>query len=241
VFHLSFVAFIAGNTIENNQLDPDYYNSALADTDAYNRFYTQVLADPEFESLTADLLGGTNLGDQRSVAVATLRLVLPPDTLREITEKTIAALIAYLRGESARIDTQYDLTQTLANLDGAIGQQAKQLLSTARVEHADTLGVSRPAGAVQHGATKRHHPSHPSGPAGQRIGRRPCRLLARAAGIARQPQGRRSGQSGADSRRYTRRAADPGGRACAAAYVIRRKSHRAASGPEPHLRPTHHP
>src|SRR5262245_17379616 len=84
LFHLSFVAFLAGNTIDNNLLDPDYYNSALADTDAYNRFYTQVLADPELRSLTSDLLGGTNLGDERSVAVATLRLVLPPDTLREI-------------------------------------------------------------------------------------------------------------------------------------------------------------
>src|SRR5947208_14630529 len=96
LFHLSFVAFLAGNTIENNLLDPDYYNSALADTDAYNRFYTQVLADPALESLTSDLLGGTNLGDERSVAVATLRLVLPPATLRELTESTIAASIAYV-------------------------------------------------------------------------------------------------------------------------------------------------
>src|ERR1051325_6674571 len=138
LFHLSFVAFLAGNTIENTLLDPDYYNSALADTDAYNRIYTQVLADPQLEAFTSDLLGGTNLGEQRSVAVATLRLVLPPSTLREITEKTIDALIAYLRGESKRIDTQYDLTQTLANLDSAIGQQAKQLLTNARTEHADT-------------------------------------------------------------------------------------------------------
>src|SRR3954447_14239346 len=139
LFHLSFIAFLAGNTIENNLLDPDYYNFALADTDAYNRIYTQVLADPQLESFTADLLGGTTLGEQRSVAVATLRLVLPPATLREITESTIAALIAYLRGESKRIDTQYDLTQTIANLDNAIGQQVKQLLSTARVEHPQTI------------------------------------------------------------------------------------------------------
>src|SRR6476646_5695007 len=143
LFHLSFVAFLAGNTIDNNLLDPDYYNSALADSDAYNRFYTQVLADPAFASLTADLLGGTNLGDEKSVAVATLRLVLPPETLREITEATIAALIAYLRGESKRIDTQYDLTQTLNNLDSAIGQQARQLLATARVEHPQTLDAFR--------------------------------------------------------------------------------------------------
>lgn len=139
LFHLSFVAFLAGNTIENNLLDPDYYNSALADTDAYNRVYTEVLADPQLESFTADLLGGTTLGNQRSVAVATLRLVLPPATLREITESTIAALVAYLRGESKRIDSQYDLTQTLANFDTAIGQQVKQLLSTARVEHPESL------------------------------------------------------------------------------------------------------
>src|SRR3954470_17655533 len=97
LFHLSFVVFLAGNTLENNLLDPDYYNSALADTDAYNRVYTQVLADPQFSDLAADLLGGTSLGDERSVAIATLRLVLPPATLREITETTIAALIAYLR------------------------------------------------------------------------------------------------------------------------------------------------
>jgi hypothetical protein len=143
VFHLSFVAFLAGNTIENNLLDPDFYNSALADTDAYNRIYTQVLADPQLESFTADLLGGTTLGDQRSVAIATLRLVLPPATLREITESTIAALIAYLRGESRRIDGQYDLTQTLANFDSAIGQEVKQLLSTARVDHPQTIDAFR--------------------------------------------------------------------------------------------------
>src|SRR4051794_5149117 len=143
LFHLSFVAFLAGNTIENNLLDPDYYNPALADSDAYNRFYTQVMADPQFSDLTADLLGGTSLGSERSVAVATLRLVLPPATLREITESTIAALIAYLRGESKRIDSKYDLTQTLAILDSAIGQQVKQLLSTARVEHPETLEAFR--------------------------------------------------------------------------------------------------
>lgn len=168
LFHLSFVAFLAGNTIENNLLDPDYYNSALADSDAYNRFYTQVLADPAFESLTSDLLGGTNLGEERSVAVATLRLVLPPDTLREITEETIAALIAYLRGESKRIDSQYDLTQTLANLDGAIGQQARQLLASARVEHPETLDAFREvlvefSTALQSGTIPATLPALPAG------------------------------------------------------------------------------
>ena len=84
-------------------------------------------ADPQLSELTADLLGGTSLGDERSVAVATLRSVLPPATLRSITESTIEALILYLRGDSKRIDNEVDLNETLANLNKAVGQQTANL------------------------------------------------------------------------------------------------------------------
>ena len=139
LFHLSFASFLATTALTYDLLEPDYYSSALADNNTYERFYTEVLADPEFSALTADLLGGTSLGEERAVAVATLRLVLPPSTLREITERTIAALIAYLRGDTKRIDTQIDLKQMLADLDDVVGQQAANLLASARTEHPESL------------------------------------------------------------------------------------------------------
>ena len=52
LFNISFASFLATTALTYDLLEPDYYSSALADNDAYDRFYTQLLADPQFSDLT---------------------------------------------------------------------------------------------------------------------------------------------------------------------------------------------
>src|SRR5262245_28959293 len=64
-------------------LDHDTYTSALARTNAYERVYTEVLADPEVAGLQEQLLGQLRLGpatatEARVLTTNVLRLVAPP-------------------------------------------------------------------------------------------------------------------------------------------------------------------
>ena len=138
-FYVSFLAYIATTAIDTTILSPDYYNTALDDNRVYDRFYSEVLADPQFSSLTQDLLGGSDSGDERAIAVSLLRLVLPPDTLKTVTEQTITAIIAYLNGDTKRIDTRVDLNAIMGNLSKVAGQQAANLLANATDQHQDSL------------------------------------------------------------------------------------------------------
>jgi hypothetical protein len=51
------------------------------------------------------------------LATSVLRLSVPPSTLREGTEKFIGAVIAYVRGDSDRLDADVDVTEVLSHID----------------------------------------------------------------------------------------------------------------------------
>lgn len=138
MFYASFLTFIFATTIDTTLLSPDYYNAALDDNRVYERVYTEVLADPELRDLTQDLLGGER-AQEGAIVVSLLRTVLPPDALKSITEQTVAAIIAYLSGDTKRIDTRVDLNTVLTNLSKVAGQRAANLLVSARDEHQDSI------------------------------------------------------------------------------------------------------
>ena len=121
LFVLGFLAVSAVVLVSGRLLDPDLYDGALVRTDAYERVYTQVLADPELAEATEHLLGGFGLDEARATQVRTLatsslRLAVPPATLRRGTETFIAAVLAYLRGDTARLDGDVDLTEVVADV-----------------------------------------------------------------------------------------------------------------------------
>src|SRR5690606_29638350 len=79
-------------------LDEATYTGALARAEAYDRMYTDILADPELGEAKAGLLGGVDLrgidpDDARIITTNALRWALPPSTLRGGTERFLAALL----------------------------------------------------------------------------------------------------------------------------------------------------
>lgn len=84
-------------------LSADTYLAALDEVDAFERVYTEALADPELAGLAVDLVGGTAVrregaNQARGVATAALRWAVPPSTLRGAVDATLNQTFAYLRG-----------------------------------------------------------------------------------------------------------------------------------------------
>jgi hypothetical protein len=114
IFVLALVAFLAANLVSNILLDPELYNSAMDDTNFYNRIYTELLADPAAEEATAILLGNLNLDPSLADNVltfttSTLYLVLPPESIQSAVEGFTNGLTAYLRGETEELQPRLDL------------------------------------------------------------------------------------------------------------------------------------
>lgn len=83
-------------------LDDDYYAQSLEDAHAYDRFYTEILADPKFNAVTKDLTA--QLPVDKSVVTANLRIVIPPATLHALVNSTIKSATQYLTAERKDID-----------------------------------------------------------------------------------------------------------------------------------------
>ncbi|GIU88365.1 MAG: hypothetical protein KatS3mg009_2880 [Acidimicrobiia bacterium] len=115
-------------------LDEDLYAGALVRADAYERLYTEVLADPELAETAERLAGGLDLGrvdpgQARILVTNSLRLVLPPDHLQAGTERVLAALLAYLRGDTPRLDADFDLSAALADVERTAVTQVRAALA----------------------------------------------------------------------------------------------------------------
>jgi hypothetical protein len=65
-FVVGFVLVSLVVLVRGRLLDTDLYSSALVRADAYERVYTQVLADPEFAELQEDLLGGFGIDESNA-------------------------------------------------------------------------------------------------------------------------------------------------------------------------------
>lgn len=154
---LAFVAMVVGFLVvavvilvRQHVLDEGFYAEALVDADAYERVYTDVLADPELADAKEDLLGGLDLGgvepaSGRILATNSLRWAVPPSVLRDGTERFIAAMLAYLRGDTDRIDGAIDVQAVLADLEEAVVQEARAALAPARDVVATSLDDYRAA------------------------------------------------------------------------------------------------
>ncbi len=107
---VAIVSQSAGSTL----LTRAAYDKALADTDAYNRLYTQVLPDPQTGDVVDSLLA--QLPVDRSLITANLRLVLPTSTLRGLVDEALTQALDYLRGEGQELNLRLDLTPVLSNV-----------------------------------------------------------------------------------------------------------------------------
>jgi hypothetical protein len=115
IFLLALVVFLVANLVSDILLDPELYNSALEETDFYNRIYTELLADPAAAEATAMLLGNLNLDPALAdniltFSTSTLYLVAPPESIQSAVEGSINGFTAYLRGDTEEIQPRLDLS-----------------------------------------------------------------------------------------------------------------------------------
>ncbi len=114
IFVLALVVFLAANLVSNILLDPELYNSAMDDTNFYDRIYTELLADPAAEEATAILLANLNLDPALADKVltwttSTLYLVMPPESIQSAVEGFTNGFTAYLRGDTEELQPRLDL------------------------------------------------------------------------------------------------------------------------------------
>src|SRR5919109_4296687 len=72
VFVVGFAAVSSVVLVRGQLLDPGLYEETLVRADAYERVYTEVLADPELTDATEQLLGGFGLDATGATQVRTL-------------------------------------------------------------------------------------------------------------------------------------------------------------------------
>jgi hypothetical protein len=102
-------------TARSTVVSPGFYRSALNEQKAYDRLYNQVLVDPRTAAVTRGLLA--RLPVPEAQVTSNLKLVLPPETVRDLTERQIDAVVGYLGGKRDALVLAVDLRPVLANLN----------------------------------------------------------------------------------------------------------------------------
>ncbi|MFI7385511.1 hypothetical protein [Streptomyces sp. NPDC049813] len=112
---LATVCVVTTATVRATLLAPAFHASVLDERHAYDRLYDEVLVDPRAAPLTRDLLAGLPVPEAQ--VTSNIKLVLPPETVRDLTRQQIDAVVGYLNGERAALDLTVDLRPVLASLD----------------------------------------------------------------------------------------------------------------------------
>ncbi|MFJ9624021.1 hypothetical protein [Streptomyces sp. NPDC101181] len=101
-------------TVRGTVASPGFYGSVLDEESAYDRLYSEVLVDPELSPVTRDLLA--RLPVPEALVTSNIKVVLPPETVRSLTDQQIRAVTGHLRGESDELRLRVDITPVLENL-----------------------------------------------------------------------------------------------------------------------------
>lgn len=138
---VAFIAIVLGMwlavaviVVRGQLLDEAFYADALNRSSAYERVYSEVLADPELAELQGHLLGDVDLGPvdpatARTVATNSLRGALPPPTLQHGVEAFLSAVLAYVRGDTDQLQGDIDVDRILDHLDENTTAEARAALA----------------------------------------------------------------------------------------------------------------
>ncbi|MEW2068593.1 PI-PLC domain-containing protein [Streptomyces sp. NPDC007346] len=111
---LSVMTVALTSTVRATVLSPGFYQSVLDEESAYDRLYSEVLVDPAIAPVTRDLLA--HLPVPEALVTSNIRVVLPPTTVRSLTDQQIHALTGYLRGDTDELRLTVDIDPVLQNL-----------------------------------------------------------------------------------------------------------------------------
>lgn len=139
---LSFVATAA--LVRRKVLDADTYTSALADADAYDRVYTEVLTDPAFTEAVADLLGRLEVDpalapDAAATLTNSLRWALPPHRVESGTDAFIGSTVDYIRGDTDEFRPSVRLADAMDAVDEAAVTYTASLMARAETVEVSSL------------------------------------------------------------------------------------------------------
>ncbi|WNI26401.1 hypothetical protein [Streptomyces sp. ITFR-16] len=101
-------------TARSTVVSPSFYRSVLDDRHAYDRLYDEVLVDPRASGVTRDLLA--RLPVPEAIVTSNLKVVLPPETVRDLTHQQIDGVVGYLRGDLDTLRLTVDLRPVAGNL-----------------------------------------------------------------------------------------------------------------------------
>ncbi|MFH9759125.1 hypothetical protein ACH4MJ_15080 [Streptomyces anulatus] len=101
-------------TVRSTVASPGFYQAVLDEESAYDRLYGEVLVDPEISPVTRDLLA--HLPVPEALVTSNIKVVLPPATVRSLTDQQIEAVTGYLRGDRDELRLTVDLAPVLENL-----------------------------------------------------------------------------------------------------------------------------
>jgi hypothetical protein len=121
--------------------DPEVYNVAISDTDAYNRVYDDVLVDEALAGQTAKLMGDLDI-EANEEAVEVLRDVLPPAYLQEQTEKNVERFTGFLRHDRENLEIYLALKEPLERIEPAVLDKVHQIIDELVIEEPTTSGCS---------------------------------------------------------------------------------------------------
>ena len=118
VVFFGLLLFFLVSSVRDNFLSADFYKEQMSDNNVYERFYDEVLLDPEFEDETENLLGDFDVPREDIVTVA--REILPPDYLQDQVEGALDGVIDYLNKDSDDPEVFIDLGPPLENVKPAL-------------------------------------------------------------------------------------------------------------------------
>lgn len=150
VVALGVAASLSTLIVHRVVLDESTYSAALAEADVYERLYTEVLPDPEMVAVQDALLGELRVPppmatQARTLATNALRWTVPPATIRAGSETVVAGALAYVRGDSPRLEVDIDLVGVAERVEEAARTQVRSLLAGAPTASVATLAEYRTA------------------------------------------------------------------------------------------------
>ena len=99
--------------VSGKAFDAEVYAGALAEAEAYERVYTEVLGGPEGETWLRELTG-EGLPVEPGELVGMARRLAPPAYLQGQVEGNLRRAAAYFRGETERLELYLELEEPLA-------------------------------------------------------------------------------------------------------------------------------
>lgn len=133
-FTLAAVLF----TLSNTALNADWYRDAVDSNNTYTRVYDRVLTEPEVARETRDLLAGLPI--DHSIVAANIRLVLPPAALRATINRTLSAMVGYLRGNRGTFDPIFALQPVIDRIHQLADQYLSDTITNLRPLQATSVG-----------------------------------------------------------------------------------------------------